>query len=221
MMTMSEFDRNGDITWMPRRLRDFFMNMLRRLCEIYPGVEYDAKKKIVTFLLHEAVKRFVFSIQNTDDEERLRLLLRADFNIMRKLEIADIDSIDEDAMTVTHGYVHMVSKETVMMLETSKGFMSEDIERPFETELLKIKELRSEMQTIDHLHKLSEMDVEQKRLHEFYYAGLGVPAKRARFEYWTEAGFHNLKTNVIEPHEAAVPQTPLSTIESGAAGSAM
>ena len=85
------------------------------------------------------------------------------------------------------------------MLETSTGFMNEDIERPFETELLKIKELRSEMQTIDHLHKLSEMDVEQKRLHEFYYAGLGVPAKRARFEKWTEAGFYNFKTNLIEP----------------------
>ena len=205
-MTISEFERTSDITWMPRQLRDLYMNMLRKLCEVYPGVPYEAKQKFVSFLLHEAVKRYVFSIQNSDNEERLRLLLRADFNIMRKLEIADIDSMDEDAMgDCRHCYVHMVSSETVVMLETSTGFMNEDIERPFETELLKIKELRSEMQTIDHLHKLSEMDVEQKRLHEFYYAGLGVPAKRARFEYWTEAGFHNLKTNVIEPHEAAVP----------------
>ena len=168
-----------------------------------------AKQKIVSFLLHESVKRFLFSIQKSDNEEHLRRLLRADFNIMRKLEMADLESSEED-----ESYIKMVSKETIKMLEDSKGFMSETIGRPFEGELLKVQELRSEMQTIDHLHKLSEMDAEHKRLHEFYYADLAVPPKRARFEMWTSAGMLDLKTNELQPHEPpAVPQTPLSRVE--------
>ena len=38
--TIFKFDRNTDITWMSRQLRDLYMNKVRRLCEVYPGVQY-------------------------------------------------------------------------------------------------------------------------------------------------------------------------------------
>ena len=39
--TISEFDRNHDITFLSRRLRDLYMTEIRRLCEVYPGVQYE------------------------------------------------------------------------------------------------------------------------------------------------------------------------------------
>ena len=38
--TISKFDRNHDITFLSRRLRDLYMIEVRRLCEVYPGVQY-------------------------------------------------------------------------------------------------------------------------------------------------------------------------------------
>ena len=203
---IGKFDREADITWLFRQLRDLFMVMLRRLIELYPYVAYEMKQKFISFLLHEGVKRYLFGIHMNAGEQRLLLLLSADFNCMRKLELADLTATDEEIE-----YVPMVSQETVVMIETTKGFMSETIERPYEAQLLKVQELRHEMQTIDYICKPYKMDFEYHKLHREHYEPLGLPPKRPRFEVWTSAGMLDLKTDIVEPHaELAVEAAALS-----------